>query len=192
VYGIVKQSGGEILVRSSSGHGSTFIVYLPHAEERRQRVVRISGEAATIMEGSETILLVEDDTALRHLALRVLRAAGYMVLEARGASPALELGRTYPDDIHLLLTDVVLPQASGRIVSERLQALRPSLRVLFMSGYSDDVVVQRGVQSEHSEFLAKPFTPEQLKRRVREVLDAQVPSYRPKRISGAAGRYTPS
>ena len=188
VYGIVKQSGGEIFVHSASGHGSTFVVYLPRTETRRQRVVtRRSGENSSL-EGTETILLVEDDAALRQLALRVLRTAGYLVLEARNASAAIDLGRTYPDDIHLLVTDVVMPQASGRVVSERLQALRPKIRVLFMSGYTRDVVIDHAAQSD---LLEKPFTPDQLKRRVREVLDAQVPAYR-LGTAGTANRYTPS
>jgi nitrogen-specific signal transduction histidine kinase/ActR/RegA family two-component response regulator len=191
VYGIVKQSGGEIFVRSSSGQGSTFVVYLPRTESRRPRVARTSGGGTSQLDGSETILLVEDDTSLRNLTLRVLRAAGYVVLEARNASAAIELGRTYPDDIHLLLTDVVMPQGSGPIVGERLLALRPNLRVLFMSGYTDDVVLKRGVQSAQSDFLEKPFTPEQLKRRVRDVLDVKTPSYRPG-LSGSASRHSMS
>jgi two-component system, cell cycle sensor histidine kinase and response regulator CckA len=179
VYGIVKQSGGEILVHSESGRGSTFIVCLPRVTSPQLGVARNDIPTGRVAGGSETILLVEDDGALRALALRVLRDAGYVVLEAGGASEAIELGRSYPGEIHLLLTDVVMPQASGRIVGERLQAQRPNVRVLFMSGYTDDVIFKRGVQAAEANFLEKPFTPDQLTRRIRELLDdVQVPTYR--------------
>jgi PAS domain S-box-containing protein len=179
VYGIVKQSGGEILVHSESGRGSTFIVYLPRVTSPPLRMPRTENPTGFVAGGSETILLVEDDGALRALALRVLRDAGYVVLEAGGASEAIELGRSYAGEIHLLLTDVVMPQASGRIVGERLQAQRPNVQVLFMSGYTDDVVFKRGVQAAEANFLEKPFTPDQLTRRIRELLDAQSPTYGP-------------
>ena len=174
VYGIIKQSGGEILVRSQEGAGSTFTVYLP-------RLVRGTGGPASpeacLAEaggGTETILLVEDDAALRNLARRILTDAGYKVVEARTSTTAIELGTSYPGAIDLVLTDVVMPQVDGRAVGERLTALRPGIRVLFMSGYTDDMVMKRGIRSQQTDFLQKPFTPEQLVRRIREVLDARV------------------
>jgi two-component system, cell cycle sensor histidine kinase and response regulator CckA len=173
VYGIVKQSGGEILVRSQLGAGSSFTVYLPRLTRSSQPVPGNGVKLVPAFGGSETILLVEDDGALRNLARRVLSNAGYAVLEARTAHAAIELGTTHPGRIDLVLTDVVMPQINGRAVGERLTALRPGICVLFMSGYTDDVVMKRGIRSAHTNFLQKPFTPEQLTRRIREVLDAR-------------------
>jgi signal transduction histidine kinase/ActR/RegA family two-component response regulator len=171
VYGIVKQSGGEIHVHSEMGRGSTFTAYFPRLARERGRLTPPGSMMPYDYGGSETILVVEDDEALRGLAQRILRSAGYLVLEASNANMAIEVGTMYEGEIHLLLTDVVMPQQNGRTVGARLTALRPSLRVLFMSGYNDEDVLRRGVSTAKSQFLQKPFTPEQLMRRVREVLD---------------------
>ncbi len=172
VYGVVKQFSGEILVDSEPEHGTTFDIYLPrlpHSNGDYTTGRRTSGPARI---GSETILLVEDDTSLRSLARRILSDAGYAVIEATTASEAIAIGESYRDRIHLLLTDVVMPQASGSEVGARLSATRQGLRVLYMSGYTDDDVLRRGVVQEKIDFLQKPFTPAQLTKRVREVLDA--------------------
>ncbi len=172
VYGVVKQFSGEILVDSEPGRGTTFDIYLPrlpHSNGDYTARRRTSGPARI---GSETILLVEDDTSLRSLARRILSDAGYAVIEATTAGEAIAIGESYRDRIHLLLTDVVMPQASGSEVGARLSATRQGLRVLYMSGYTDDDVLRRGVVQEKIDFLQKPFTPAQLTKRVREVLDA--------------------
>ncbi|MEO8619877.1 MAG: ATP-binding protein [bacterium] len=172
VYGIIKQSGGEIAVLSTAGRGSTFVTYLPRTRRNGRAPMRTpTSSTRACSGGTETILLVEDDGALRDLARRILKGAGYTVLEARTANAAIELGTNYPAKIDLLLTDVVMPQQNGRAVGEHLTRLRPELRVLFMSGYTDDDVMKRGVSSTVASFLQKPFTPEQLVRRIREVLD---------------------
>ena len=174
VYGIVKQSGGEVHVHTEPGKGSTFITFLPRLLKRPGRHSMPGVVSDVSFTGSETILLVEDDTALRNLASRILTRAGYFVLEAKSGAAAIELGTTYPGTIDLLLTDVVMPHQSGRVVGERVSALRPGICVLFMSGYTDDDVMRRGVSTSHTEFLQKPFTPEQLTRRIREVLDSRL------------------
>ena len=171
VYGIVKQIGGYVWVYSEPGRGSTFKIYLPRAEE--------SGEPVQFPEApghpvgaSETILLVEDEEAVRSLAARILQRMGYKVLESMSPEDALQISAEYKEPIHLLLTDVVLPRISGRTVAERLAPLRPSMRVLFMSGYTDDSIVRSGVLEATAAFLQKPFTHASLARKVREVLDA--------------------
>ncbi len=171
VYGIVKQSGGEILVHSEVGRGSTFTAYFPRLTRTGRRISQPGAASALERVGTETILVAEDDDALLSLTLRILQQAGYHVLEARTAAAAIELGALYEGEIHLLIADVVLPDQSGRTVAARLTALRPGLRVMFMSGYTEDDVMRRGVSASHSDFLQKPFTPDQLARRVREVLD---------------------
>jgi two-component system, cell cycle sensor histidine kinase and response regulator CckA len=161
-------------VRSQEGVGSTFTVFLPRLVRTSDPSGRTETRLAEAGGGTETILLVEDDAALRNLARRILTDAGYRVIEARTSTTAIELGTSYPGVIDLVLTDVVMPQMNGRAVGERLSALRPGIRVLFMSGYTDDIVVKRGIRSQQTDFLQKPFTPEQLVRRIREVLDARV------------------
>lgn len=122
--------------------------------------------------GTETVLLVEDEGMLRELAREVLEASGYRVLEAAGGEEALRVAGAHDGTIHLLLTDVVMPEINGRVVAERLAPLRPAMRVLYTSGYTDDAVFQRGVLPEGTAFIQKPFTPEALTRKVREILDS--------------------
>jgi signal transduction histidine kinase/ActR/RegA family two-component response regulator len=180
VYGIVKQSDGDIRLRSELGGGSTFIIYLPRLRAADGSggglQARRSSATGANAGGSETVLLVEDDVALRHLALRVLRRAGYTVLEAQSSREAIALGASHPARIDLLLTDVVMPDLNGRTVAERLTTHRPDLRVLYMSGYTDDDVMRRGISAAQTQFMQKPFLPDELIRRVREALDANAPS----------------
>ncbi|HYV12778.1 MAG TPA: ATP-binding protein [Pyrinomonadaceae bacterium] len=172
VYGIVRQSGGNIWVYSEVGRGTTFKVYFPrvtaHAEEHK----RISG-ALDGPRGSETILLVEDAELVRNLARQVLETAGYRVLEAANAEAAIDLcEKINGDRIDLLLTDVVMPGMSGNEMSRILVAKQPGMPVLYMSGYTDEAIVQHGVLEAGINFLQKPFTPGALASKVREVLDA--------------------
>ncbi len=170
VYGIVKQSGGHIQVYSEVGHGTTFKLYFPRVyaqvEEPEEKA-----PPERLPEGSETVLVVEDNDMVRGLACRVLREQGYTVLEAKESLQALEIARGYGGYIHLLLTDVVMPQMSGRLLSETLQGMYPGLQTLYMSGYTDNVVVQHGILEPGLAFIQKPFTPGGLARKVREVLD---------------------
>jgi PAS domain S-box-containing protein len=174
VYGIVKQSGGGIWVYSEPGWGTTFKIYLPRvggpaegAEPSRARLARSWA--------SETVLLVEDEDGVRHFAREVLQLHGYTVLEARDPGEALRLGAEHPGPIHLLVTDVVMPQMSGRDVASRLAPGRPEMRVLYMSGYTDEAVVNHGVLVAGTAFLQKPFSVTGLAQKVQEVLSAPPP-----------------
>ncbi len=171
VYGIVKQSGGYIWVYSEPGKGTTFKVYLPRVEEAVSGVPTRSMVSLPVL-GIETILLVEDERAIRALALSVLEKHGYRVLEAGSGKDALERVRGEARPIHLLLTDLGMPEMSGTELASRLRELHPDIRVLFMSGYTDDGVVRNGQLGRGRAFLQKPFTPSALARKVREVLDA--------------------
>jgi two-component system, cell cycle sensor histidine kinase and response regulator CckA len=173
VLGIVQQSGGDVAVRSAPGAGTVFSVYVP-CVEGLLHVPTSRPPAQLLARGTETILLVEDDPSVRALACSLLRLDGYHVLEAAGGGDALLLSEQYPKEIHLLLTDVVMPKMSGPQLASRVQAARTGIRVLFMSGYTDDATFQHGLVDPGVDFLPKPFTPEQMSRRVREALDAQL------------------
>jgi CheY-like chemotaxis protein len=170
VYGIVKQSDGYIWVTSQAGRGSTFETYLPRVTEKPKRLERIA--ASGPVRGTETVLLVEDEEAVRALAARVLTSHGYTVLAAGRGDEALALAGSHAGAIHLVVADVVMPGMSGRDVLDRLRARRSDVRVLFVSGYTDEDVVRHGVLEEGAAFLAKPFTPDSLLRKVRDTLDA--------------------
>jgi len=171
VYGIVKQSGGYVWCYSELGEGTTFKVYLPRVDAPIDRLpVRAAARPAR---GSETILVVEDEAALRHIIRRVLEKRGYTVLEASTLDAASTLARTYAGAIQLLLADVVLPGGSGRLLADELLAERADLKVLFMSGYTEDVIVQRGVLAPGTPFINKPFSADALAGKVRDVLDAR-------------------
>jgi signal transduction histidine kinase len=169
VFGIVKQSGGNLLVYSEPGLGATFKIYLPQAQGEQMAVPARSATAVT--RGTETILLVEDEDQVRSVASGVLGRAGYHVLEARSPGEAILACEQHPVRIDLLLTDVVMPNMSGRLLAERISSLRPDIRVLFMSGYTDDAILHHGVLDSGVAFLQKPLTPVALARKVREVLD---------------------
>jgi CheY-like chemotaxis protein len=170
VYGIVKQSGGDITVESAVGQGATFRIYLPALETPARETEPISRERPA-GEGVETILLVEDEPGLRKLASEMLLKQGYRVVEANDGPEALRVWNQNPDLVDLLLTDVVMPQMSGRELAEQLRAMRPELRVLYMSGYTHDVIARHGVLDSETAFLQKPFTPDTLGRKIRTLLD---------------------
>jgi PAS domain S-box-containing protein len=171
VHGIVRQFDGHLAVYTEVGVGTSFKVYLPRAGEGVPAAPSGAPRAAPLG-GTETVLLVEDEGAVRQLAAHVLREAGYTVLEAGGADEALTAAGRHTGAVHLLLTDVVMPGRSGREVAERLRADRPGLRVVYMSGYTDDAVVRHGVLAADVRFLQKPFTAASLARKVRDALDA--------------------
>ena len=170
VFGIIKQSGGSVWVYSEPGSGSTFKIYLPRVDAVAPAPERV-GPAEGTLRGSETVLLVEDEEQVRTLACAILQRNGYHVLVAATSGDALLICEQHEGDIHLLLTDVVMPRMSGRQLWERLKPLRPSTQVLFMSGYTDDAIVRHGVLNSGTSFIQKPLMPEPLLLKVREVLD---------------------
>jgi CheY-like chemotaxis protein len=172
VYGIVKQSGGDVWVYSEPGEGTTFKIYLPRLAAGAAAASASFDVRAAPANGHETVLLVEDDERLRTLAARVLGERGYTVLPASNGADALAVAEGHPGVIHLVVSDVVMPGMTGRILAERLTTLRPSVKALFMSGYTDDDVMRRGILDRSTAFLQKPFTPDQLAQKVREVLEA--------------------
>ena len=171
VYGIVKQSGGWIWVYSEPGQGTTFKVYLPRVTEPAAPAAPSPARPVSVR-GSETILVVEDEEVIRNLVRKVLKANGYTVLVAGTGSDAERVAGAHAGPIHLLMTDVVLPGLNGREVARRLVAQRAGIRVLFLSGYTDDAIVHHGVLDPGVAFLQKPFSPAVLGRKVREVLDS--------------------
>ncbi len=172
VYGIVKQSGGYIAVESTPGRGTTFTIYLPQVEGPEAPLDADAGAPASLVaQGWETVLLVEDEAQVRDLGREILEMHGYTVLEAPHGAQALQLSQQHVGPIHLMVTDVVMPHMSGRDLAERLMPLRPKMRVLYVSGYTDDAIVHQGMLQPGTPFLQKPFTPEALAQRVRELLD---------------------
>ena len=172
VYGIVKQAGGFIWVYSEPGQGTSFKIYLPEVDATAERTTAVAGARAP--RGTETVLLVEDAAAVRAVTKQVLERQGYVVLEAPDGEAALRLAQQHRGPIHLLLTDVVLPRVSGRELAERLTQVRPDMKVLYASGYTDDSVVRHGILELGTAYLQKPFSPESLARKVRNVLDAAI------------------
>jgi two-component system, cell cycle sensor histidine kinase and response regulator CckA len=169
VYGIVKQSGGSIWVYSELGKGTVFKVYFPLVSETTETGDKPASDLDPSL-GTETILLVEDEEGVRSLVRLALSAVGYHVLETTDPESALATCASHDGPIHLLLTDVVMPQMSGPIVATKVTALRPGIRVLYMSGYTDDAVVHHGVLSQEMPFIQKPFSPLALRKKIREVL----------------------
>ncbi len=172
IYGIIKQAGGHVWVYSEPGKGTTFKVFLPRATGEDELASEPESADLASVAGSETLLVVEDEPVVRSLAVRALVEQGYRVLQAADGASALAAARTYDGDIHLLVTDVVMPGMNGRELADRLSAERPGLRVLYVSGYTDHAVVRHGVLEEGIAFLSKPFDLRDLTRTVREVLDS--------------------
>ena len=175
VYGIIKQSGGYIWVYSEVGKGTTFKIYLPRVAEPLEAKERPSGVWNAIVppKGTETVLLVEDEESVRKLARKCLEEQGYAVLEAANGSQALEICDRYDKTIHLLVTDVIMPGLDGLQLARRVTTLRPEIRVLYVSGYTENTIVHRGVLDPGIAFLQKPFRPLDLAVKVREALDEQ-------------------
>ena len=171
VYGIVKQNHGFVWVYSEAGRGTIFKIYLPCVEEQPVAHEIPGRDAEPVLRGTETVLLVEDEEALRRAAAEFLRLRGYNVLEARDGVDALSVSRSHGSTIHLAVTDVVMPHMSGGQLARELETLSPETRVLFVSGYAGQTVVDHKVVDVENNFLQKPFTLKQLAGKVRTVLD---------------------
>jgi nitrogen-specific signal transduction histidine kinase len=172
VYGVVKQSGGYIWVYSEQGKGSSFKIYLPHAAQAVETVVAKKPKES-VKRGSETILLVEDDPAVRNLVTSMLESQGYQVLVSQDPGDVAAICEKHTGHIHLLLTDLILPGISGRDIAKHVGKLRPDTKVLFMSGYTDDALIHSHGFDERFAFLQKPFSSGTLGAKIREVLDAE-------------------
>lgn len=170
VYGIVKQSDGYIWVYSELGKGTTFKIYLPRVDKKTQEITKIQTSVKSLS-GTETVLVVEDDRMVRELAIKILQKYGYKVLEAQDGQAAIEIGKQHEGPIDLMLTDVVMPGMSGRILAVEFENLRPKIKVVYMSGYTDNIVVHHGILDREMVFIQKPFTHGALASKVRELLD---------------------
>jgi len=174
-YGIVLQAGGAIFFDTEVGQGTTFQVYLPRSGRAAEPSLGAQDTGSVRVGRGETVLVVEDDASVRQVVLRVLAQAGFRVLEATSLVQAVKVTRASSGPIDLLLTDLVLPDGTGGDVAERIAELRPEIRVLYVSGYTDDPSLRRGISEHEIEFLSKPFSPLRLITRVREVLERPVP-----------------
>lgn len=170
VYGIVKQSGGTITVHSGPGRGTTFKIYFPRVDQEGLKPPDDTRRAESCA-GTETVLLVENAEPLRALAREFLKGGGYAVLEAENGKEAIRIAKAFGGPIHLLLTDVIMPEMGGKELAEQLKSLRPTTKILYMSGYSDDAIAQSGIRVVEMVFLEKPFTRDVLLRKVRRILD---------------------
>ncbi len=173
VYGIVKQIGGIIWVRSELGRGSTFEIFLPRESSLKVTSTRLRAVTRQPT-GTETILVVEDEEAIRKVAVRALESAGYRVLSAASAGDALQISSQHTGAIRLLLTDMVMPRMSGRALAQEMEQKQPAVKVLYMSGYADNEFIHHGVVDEGVHFIGKPFTTTDLAHKVREVLDCDI------------------
>jgi CheY-like chemotaxis protein len=171
VYGIVKQSEGYIWCYSEVGVGTTFKVYLPRVDE--QASPGRQPAAAPLAPGSETVLLIEDDRSLRDLLCETLEGGGYTVLVSDDGATALKISDQYPGAIHLIVTDVIMPGLTGRQAAETIKSARSEVEILFISGYTNEAIAKHGVLEPGVNFLSKPFTPDDLLRKVRDVLDGR-------------------
>jgi two-component system, cell cycle sensor histidine kinase and response regulator CckA len=169
VYGIVKQSGGEVLVYSEPDKGTVFKLYFPLAVVGTEETQASNAEDARVT-ATETILLVEDETQVRNLTRAILSRQGYRILTAASPADALAIVEAATGNIDLMLTDIVMPQMNGLELAEKIRSVRPSLKVLFMSGYTDNAAVNQGILSRDMPFIQKPFTAAALHKKVREVL----------------------
>jgi DNA-binding NtrC family response regulator len=174
----VKQSGGNIWVYSEPGMGTVFKVYLPRIDDATAFTVEKQAHETIALRGTETILLVEDEDIVRGLTRKILMQAGYNVLDAKSGEEAIRICREHAGPIDLLLTDVVMPEVSGKEVADQLLELRPGIRVLYMSGYTDEAIVQHGVLDASVKFIQKPFTWVALTKKVRDVLNRHAISTR--------------
>jgi CheY-like chemotaxis protein len=170
VYGTIKQSGGHITVYSEPGHGSTFKVYLPASNEKTLAAPTTAQAAQELPRGKGTVLLVEDEDMVRTLSRQILQQAGYTVREARHGLEALQLSKEEIDEVTLTVTDVVMPEMDGRELADRLLQRKPSMKVLYVSGYTDKAVTRNGLLAPDKAFLEKPFSPHTLARKVHEML----------------------
>ena len=169
MYGIVKQSGGFIFAHSEMGHGTTFRIYLPRVEDAAEHNGPVK-KVAQAAGGSETVLLVEDEESVRQLVRDTLASKGYHVIEAANGEAGLKISHEHRGNIEVLITDVVMPGMGGRELAKRVAAERPAIKVLFLSGYTEDAIIHEGVLEPGTAFLQKPFTLQMLSRKVREVL----------------------
>jgi CheY-like chemotaxis protein len=175
VHGIVKQSEGFVDVESQLGQGTTFRIFFPVCQEEPRFAKAQNGGLPTARNG-ETILLVEDEEALRGLIGKVLCDCGYCVLQAASSDQALSIAQSHSGRLDLLVTDVVMPGKGGRLLAEELSQLQPELKILYVSGYTDDAVVRHGIVQDNVNFLQKPFAPNALAARIRDLLDSRRPN----------------
>ena len=166
----MKQSGGNIWVYSEPGYGTTFKIYLPKVDEPLEELQeKVVGKE--LLGGNETILVVEDEEEVRKLTVRILKNQGYRILEASDGGVALLICKRYGSPIHLMVTDVVMPGINGRELAKQIASFRQEMKVLYMSGYTENAIVHHGILDEKMDYLQKPFTMEGLVKKVREVLD---------------------
>ena len=185
VYGIVKQSNGYVFAQSELGAGTTFHVYLPRVEEFAEEQSPVKAQPNETG-GCETVLLVEDEESVRELVRITLSSRGYKVLEAENGECGLQISEDYKEPIDILITDVVMPGIGGRDLAKKLLALRPTVSVLYLSGYTEDAVIDQGAPSPAVAFLQKPFTLQNLAKKVREVLRARTSTPASKAIATSA------